>query len=30
MHAANENIGIEALAEGVKTYKYYLEQYNSR
>ena len=30
MHAANENIGIEALAEGVKTYKYYLERYNGR
>jgi carboxypeptidase PM20D1 len=29
MHAANENIGIAALAEGVKTYKYYLEQYNA-
>ena len=28
MHAANENIGIEALAEGVKTYKYYLKAYN--
>ena len=28
MHAANENIGVEALAEGVKTYKYYVEKYN--
>lgn len=30
MHAANENIGIEAMAEGVKTYRYYIERYNSR
>ena len=30
MHAANENIGVAALAEGVKTYKYYIERYNSR
>ncbi len=30
MHAANENIGVETLAEGVKTYKYYVERYNSR
>ena len=30
MHAANENIGIEALAEGVKTYRYYIERYNGR
>jgi carboxypeptidase PM20D1 len=30
MHAANENIGIEALAEGVKTCRYYLEKYNGR
>ena len=29
MHAANENIGISALAEGVKTYKYYLKKYNA-
>lgn len=25
MHAANENIGVSALAEGVKFYKYYLQ-----
>ncbi len=30
MHAANENIGVQALAEGVKVYKYYLERYNAR
>ena len=30
MHAANENIGVQALAEGVKTYKYYLKRYNAR
>ena len=30
MHAANENIGVEALAEGVKFYRYYLEQMNAR
>ncbi|MBQ7638837.1 MAG: M20/M25/M40 family metallo-hydrolase [Clostridia bacterium] len=29
MHAANENIGIPALAEGVKTYKYYIQKYNA-
>lgn len=28
MHAANENIGVAALAEGVKTYRYYVERYN--
>ena len=28
MHAANENVGVKALAEGVKTYKYYIEKYN--
>ncbi len=28
MHAANENIGVKALAEGVKAYRYYLEKYN--
>ena len=30
MHAANENIGVSALAEGVKFYKYYLERYKCR
>ena len=30
MHAANENIGVEALAEGVKFYRYYLEKMNER
>ena len=25
MHAANENIGVAALAEGVKFYKYYIQ-----
>lgn len=30
MHAANENIGVSALAEGVKFYKYYLERMNER
>ncbi|MCH5197497.1 MAG: M20/M25/M40 family metallo-hydrolase [Oscillospiraceae bacterium] len=29
MHAANENIGVSALAEGVKVYKYYIEKYNA-
>ena len=28
MHAANENMGVAALAEGVKTYTYYLQKYN--
>ena len=28
MHAANENIGVSALAEGVKTYEYYIRKYN--
>ena len=30
MHAANENIGVRALAEGVKFYRYYLEERNQR
>lgn len=30
MHAANENIGTAALAEGVKFYRYYLERLNVR
>ena len=30
MHAANENIGVSALAEGVKFYKYYLQRMNER
>ena len=30
MHAANENIGVAALAEGVKFYRYYLEKLNER
>ncbi len=29
MHAANENIGVSALAEGVKTYEYYIRKYNA-
>ena len=29
MHAANENIGVSALAEGVKTYEYYIRKYNT-
>ena len=28
MHAANENIGVEAVAEAVKFYRYYLEKLN--
>ena len=30
MHAANENIGVQAVAEGVKFYRYYLEKLNER
>ena len=30
MHAANESIGVEALAEGVKFYRHYLERMNKR
>lgn len=28
MHAANENIGVTALAEGVKFYKYFIQNHN--
>lgn len=28
MHAANENIGVKAMAEGVKFYRYYIENKN--